>query len=91
MALMRPIGLAVALLASPACAAQGSDQDWPCVQRKIEHLSLAVMWPDPIPESTEPLPEEFAKIMIGSANRAIIDPDADDAADDDGSISEAAQ
>lgn len=32
------------LLASPAHAAGGTDPDWPCIQRKVPHLSIGQMW-----------------------------------------------
>lgn len=36
--------------ASAVCAADFSDPTWPCVQRKVERLSIGLMWPAPIPE-----------------------------------------
>ncbi|WP_026620898.1 hypothetical protein M728_004556 (plasmid) [Ensifer sp. WSM1721] len=33
-----------ALVAWPALAAQGSDPDWPCIQRKVPELSLGQFW-----------------------------------------------
>ena len=44
----------VTLAVSPARAADYSDPTWPCIQRKVEHLSLGVMWPHPVPDSTLP-------------------------------------
>lgn len=42
----------IALLgATPVWAADYSDPTWPCVQRKVERLSVGLMWPRPIPES----------------------------------------
>ncbi|MEL6961375.1 MAG: hypothetical protein AAFO01_01390 [Pseudomonadota bacterium] len=35
-------------LATPAMAADFSDPTWPCVQRKVEKLSLGLMWPLPV-------------------------------------------
>lgn len=32
-------------------AADYSDPTWPCVQRKVERLSVGLMWPHPVPES----------------------------------------
>ncbi|MEM8951462.1 MAG: hypothetical protein AAGA21_21930 [Pseudomonadota bacterium] len=32
-------------MAAPAMAADYSDPTWPCVQRKVEKLSLGLMWP----------------------------------------------
>lgn len=41
-------------LAGPGYAADFSDPTWPCVQRKVEGLSLGLMWVHPVPET---LPE----------------------------------
>ncbi|MEP3845483.1 MAG: hypothetical protein ABJM43_09095 [Paracoccaceae bacterium] len=35
-------------LAAPLYAADFSDPTWPCIQRKVENLSLGLMWPTPI-------------------------------------------
>lgn len=37
--------------AGPSIAADFSDPTWPCVQRKVEDLSLGLMWPHQISES----------------------------------------
>ncbi|MEO9517288.1 MAG: hypothetical protein ABJH45_04995 [Paracoccaceae bacterium] len=37
-----------AALAAPLQAADFSDPTWPCIQRKIENLSLGLMWPGPV-------------------------------------------
>ena len=34
----------------PVLAATYSDPSWPCIQRKVEDLSLGIMWPHPISE-----------------------------------------
>lgn len=39
--------LGMALVASPAFAAQGDDPSWPCIQRKVPQLSLAQIWNGP--------------------------------------------
>lgn len=44
------VGTAIAL-AGPAAAADYADPTWPCIQRKVEHLSVALMWSHPIPET----------------------------------------
>lgn len=44
-------------LAGPALAADYSDPTWPCVQRKVERLSLGLMWVHPVPET---LPDDAA-------------------------------
>ncbi|QFT99182.1 hypothetical protein FIU85_17840 [Roseovarius sp. THAF8] len=36
--------------AAPLVAADFSDPTWPCVQRKVEELSLGLMWPIALPE-----------------------------------------
>ncbi|MDD9727989.1 hypothetical protein PVV74_21290 [Roseovarius sp. SK2] len=36
--------------AAPAMAEDFSDPTWPCVQRKVETLSLGLMWPIALPE-----------------------------------------
>lgn len=51
---MRPIlpAILAAALALPAVAADFSDPDWPCVQRKVVNLSWGMMWTGlPIDES----------------------------------------
>lgn len=35
---------------APVAAADFSDPTWPCVQRKVETLSLGLMWPVAVPE-----------------------------------------
>ena len=41
----------VATTALPVLAADYSDPTWPCVARKVESLSLGLMWPHPVPEA----------------------------------------
>jgi hypothetical protein len=52
--LVGPLRLAstVAVLVCLAGTAAGQDTDWPCIQRKVPHLSVAQMWAGP------PLPED---------------------------------
>ncbi|WP_135502955.1 hypothetical protein [Roseovarius aestuariivivens] len=38
-------------LATPGYTADFSDPTWPCIQRKVERLSLGLMWVHPVPES----------------------------------------
>ena len=51
---MRRIATAAALwgaaLGIGTAAAQPVEPDWPCVQRKVAHLSVGQMWTGPIPE-----------------------------------------
>lgn len=41
----------LASTALPALGADYSDPTWPCVARKVESLSLGLMWPHPVPEA----------------------------------------
>jgi hypothetical protein len=43
--------LLTALLAAPAGAATFDDPDWPCIQRRVDSLSVGQMWPGPFPET----------------------------------------
>lgn len=55
MTLLRTIALTLSLTAVglPGGAADFADPTWPCVQRKVENLSLGLMWPHPVdPEAT---------------------------------------
>lgn len=36
---------------APAAAEDFSDPTWPCVQRKVERLSIGLMWPEPVPDT----------------------------------------
>lgn len=48
---MKPIlAVILALAAGPALAADGTDPDWPCVQRRQPHLSIGQMWAGPVPD-----------------------------------------
>lgn len=51
--------IGAALLAWPVAAADFSDPTWPCVQRKVERLSLGVMWPHPLADA--PIRPEIAE------------------------------
>lgn len=45
------VALALGLMAgSGVLAATYEDPDWPCIQRKVLELSIAQMWPGPMPE-----------------------------------------
>lgn len=39
------------LVAAPAHAAGQTDPDWPCVQRRQPHLSIAQVWAGPVPDA----------------------------------------
>ncbi|MEI4485052.1 hypothetical protein V8J36_02535 [Frigidibacter sp. MR17.14] len=49
---MKPLALlALVALAGPALAdGPPKDADWPCVQRKVPHLSLGSVWAGPLPD-----------------------------------------
>ncbi|MCV3274066.1 hypothetical protein [Roseobacter sinensis] len=51
--------IAVTALAVPVGAADYSDPTWPCVQRKVETLSLGLMWPHPVDPEAAPASEEM--------------------------------
>lgn len=54
MSFARPAFLVLCLAATPGAAADFSDPTWPCIQRKVENLSIGLMWPLPIePEQAE--------------------------------------
>lgn len=44
--------LALTCMAAPASAQMTEDPDWPCIQRKVPHLSVAQLWSGP------PVPED---------------------------------
>ena len=50
MQIQKTIALAASLLVPglPVWSADYADPTWPCVQRKVENLSLGLMWPDPV-------------------------------------------
>ncbi len=45
----------------PAVSADFSDPTWPCVQRKVENLSLGLMWPFPVDDSQKIADEALQK------------------------------
>lgn len=56
--------------AGSATAAGPTDPDWPCVQRKVDHLSIAVMWPHEIPAEAG-LPPELDEVAAQLALRRV--------------------
>ena len=56
------LALALSGLAATGQAADYSDPTWPCVQRKVENLSLGLMWGFPLDESVKPDPTLRAEI-----------------------------
>ena len=63
---MRPARLAaaLALAASAATAQPAADPDWPCVQRKVPHLSVGQMWAGPVPEDPGAWREDAAAARL---------------------------
>ena len=55
----------------PVLAADPTDPDWPCIQRRVEHLSIGVMWPHPIPEEAGPLPDDLRDVAAQIALRRV--------------------
>lgn len=56
--------LLLALFPGPGVAADFSDPDWPCIQRKVENLSAGLMWPHPVTKTTlSPEAEELAAVL----------------------------
>lgn len=50
------LSLALAIGAGPVAAVDYSDPTWPCIQRKVENLSVGLMWPHPLPETMDVAP-----------------------------------
>lgn len=69
-------GLVLIGAAGPLRAADPSDPDWPCIQRRVEHLSIGVMWPEPVPEEAAPLPEDLDEVAAQLALRRVSDEEA---------------
>ncbi|WP_425102321.1 hypothetical protein [Tropicibacter sp. S64] len=42
------------VLSGPLAAADFADPTWPCVQRKVERLSIGLMWPTPVDPAFKP-------------------------------------
>ena len=49
--LMAGAMLATAMLGTAAEAAGPPDPDWPCIQRRMPHLSLGQLWSGPVPDA----------------------------------------
>ena len=74
MSTMTRAALAILVLLGPGgavFAADPSDPDWPCIQRKVPHLSIGVMWPHPLPEETAPLPPNLDDVAAQLALRRV--------------------
>ncbi|MCJ7997654.1 hypothetical protein J5N58_23990 [Rhizobium cremeum] len=61
--------LFLALIPAVAGAADFSDPDWPCIQRKVENLSPGLMWPKPVTRTA--LPPEAADLAARLALRRV--------------------
>ncbi len=61
--------LFLALVPAVAGAADFSDPDWPCIQRKVENLSPGLMWPKPVTRTA--LPPEAADLAARLALRRV--------------------
>ncbi|WP_316247424.1 hypothetical protein ROLI_041980 [Roseobacter fucihabitans] len=48
------VSLSLTVAAQPGWGADFSDPTWPCVQRKVENLSLGLMWPYPVDPQAQP-------------------------------------
>lgn len=58
------LGFLLALFPGLVAAADFSDPDWPCIQRKVENLSAGLMWPHPVtPAPLTPEAEELAAVL----------------------------
>lgn len=69
-------GILMLGLCGPARAADPSDPEWPCVQRKVEHLSAGAMWPQPLPEEAAPLPPDQEEVAARLALRRVSEEEA---------------
>ncbi|MFB9947433.1 hypothetical protein ACFFP0_01165 [Rhizobium puerariae] len=68
---MKIASLALFAVLAPgmAGAADFSDPDWPCIQRKVENLSPGLMWPTPVTRTS--LPQEAADLASILALRRV--------------------
>ncbi len=77
MSIIKPFALALVLtsMAASVHAADFSDPTWPCVQRKVEQLSLGLMWPHPVDtariEADDALGLEVAELADALALRRV--------------------
>ena len=71
-------GLILLGIGVPVLAADPSDPDWPCIQRRVEHLSIGVMWPHPVTQEATPLPTELQDVAAQLALRRVSEEEARD-------------
>lgn len=60
--MIRWIVTVICLGATPALAAGPVDPDWPCIQRRVPHLSLGQVWNGPVPDDAATARAETAEI-----------------------------
>lgn len=61
------MALALSVATTQALAADFSDPTWPCIQRKVERLSLGLMWAEPKENITLTDPQKAAVKELASA------------------------
>ncbi len=61
------MALALSVATTQALAADFSDPTWPCIQRKVERLSLGLMWAEPKENITLSDPQKAAIKELASA------------------------
>jgi len=63
MRITKPLSAALVIvgLAMPAVAADFSDPTWPCIQRKVDRLSLGLMWPYEVENSDSKTAEDLPR------------------------------
>ncbi|TPE52143.1 hypothetical protein [Amaricoccus solimangrovi] len=74
LAALTALALGLPLAAGPARAADQSDPDWPCVQRKVPSLSMGQMWAGPPAEGDWQEDPEIARLAgVMAARRTTLD------------------
>lgn len=76
--LHRAVGVTALIgLAAPALAGDSGDPTWPCIQRRVDHLSVAALWPGdragvdaPVPDDARPLVEALSLRRVDEADAA---------------------
>lgn len=61
--------LMMSVLAMPSHAADFSDPTWPCIQRKVESLSLGLMWPHPVEQVLSDQDDALQREVLELAGR----------------------
>ncbi|OWJ80235.1 hypothetical protein [Haematobacter genomosp. 1] len=60
--MIRWIATVICLAGTPALAAGPVDPDWPCIQRRVPHLSLGQVWSGPVPDAAATERSQSAEI-----------------------------